>query len=135
MVKDDPNHIPMNIIGSSHTSRKILEEGDIILFPVVLITPKSLRYNRSPSVLHYPPSARSFVPYVYDRTFSASVQHYLTRLELISWLFFVIYVIKINVNQKCCNIICHGNNSIHRFNIIKKILQCQMIFLELTVLY
>ena len=42
MVKDAPNHILMNIIGYTQTSRKILEEGDILKSPVVLITQKSL---------------------------------------------------------------------------------------------
>ena len=43
MAKDAPNNIPMNKIGLSQTSREILEEGDILIFPVVLITPKSFR--------------------------------------------------------------------------------------------
>ena len=30
MVNNAPNHIPMNIIGSSQTSLKILEDGDIL---------------------------------------------------------------------------------------------------------
>ena len=42
MVKDDPNQIPMNMIGLAYTSREIIEDGDILIFPVVLITPKSL---------------------------------------------------------------------------------------------
>ena len=41
MVKDDPYHIPMNIIDLAQTSREITEDGDILIFPVVLITPKS----------------------------------------------------------------------------------------------
>ena len=44
MVKDAPNHIPMNIIGLSQTSREIIEDGDILIFMVILITPKALRY-------------------------------------------------------------------------------------------
>ena len=43
--KDDLNHIPMNMIGSAHNSRKILEDSDLPIFPVVLITPKDLRYS------------------------------------------------------------------------------------------
>ena len=39
MVKDAHNHVPMNIIGLAQTSRKILKDGDIPIFPVVLITP------------------------------------------------------------------------------------------------
>ena len=34
MVKDTPNHVPMNMIGLSQTSREILEEGDVQLLPV-----------------------------------------------------------------------------------------------------
>ena len=41
MVKDAPNHVPMNMIGLAQTSREILEDGDIPIFPVVLITPNS----------------------------------------------------------------------------------------------
>ena len=43
MVKESPNHITMNMIGLSQTSREILEEGDILIFLVVLITQKALR--------------------------------------------------------------------------------------------
>ena len=39
MVKYAPNHIPMNIIGLAQTSQEILENGDILTFLVVLITP------------------------------------------------------------------------------------------------
>ena len=37
MVKDAPNHVPMNMIGLAQTSREIPEDGDIPIFPVVLI--------------------------------------------------------------------------------------------------
>ena len=40
MVKDAPNHVPMNMIGLAQTSREILKDGDIPIFPVVLMTPK-----------------------------------------------------------------------------------------------
>ena len=43
MVKDAPNNIPMNMIGLAQTSYEILEEGDILILPVVLIAPKTLR--------------------------------------------------------------------------------------------
>ena len=76
MVKDAPNHILMNMIGLAHTFREILEDGDIIIFPVVLITPKALQYNRSRSVSHYPDSAWRLIQSVYDRTFSASMRHF-----------------------------------------------------------
>ena len=75
MVKDAPNRIPVNLIDLAQTSREILDDGDILIFLVVLITPKASWYNRFPSVSHYPPSARSLIQSVYDRTFSASVQH------------------------------------------------------------
>ena len=43
MVKDAHNHIMMNMIGLAQTSREILKDGDVPIFPVVLITPKALR--------------------------------------------------------------------------------------------
>ena len=43
MVKDAPNNIPMNMIGLDQTSREILKDGDIIVLPVFLITPRDLR--------------------------------------------------------------------------------------------
>ena len=45
MVKDAPNNIPTNMIGLSHTSRKIIEGGDILIFLVVLITLKALQHG------------------------------------------------------------------------------------------
>ena len=48
MAKDDPNHIPMNMIGLAHTSYEILEDGDLPILPVILITPKDLRYITFP---------------------------------------------------------------------------------------
>ena len=42
MVKEAPNHIPMNVIGSAQISHDILEEGDVPILLVVLITPKAL---------------------------------------------------------------------------------------------
>ena len=38
MVKDSPNHVPMNMIDLSHTSHKIIEDGDVPIFPVFLST-------------------------------------------------------------------------------------------------
>ena len=38
MVKDAPNHVPVNIIGLAQTSRKIIEDGNVLIFPVVLST-------------------------------------------------------------------------------------------------
>ena len=43
MMKDAPNHIPINMIGLAQTSREILEGGDILIFLVVLITPQALQ--------------------------------------------------------------------------------------------
>ena len=42
-MKDAPNHVPMKIIGLAQTSRKILEDGDVLIFPVVLSTLDSLQ--------------------------------------------------------------------------------------------
>ena len=39
VVKYAPNHVQMNIIGLSQTSREILEDCDVPILPVVLITP------------------------------------------------------------------------------------------------
>ena len=44
-MKDAPNHVPMNIIGLAQTSCKILEDGDVPIFLVVLSTPDSLQFN------------------------------------------------------------------------------------------
>ena len=43
MVKDATNHFPMNMIGLAHTSREILDNGDVPIFLVVLSTPDSLQ--------------------------------------------------------------------------------------------
>ena len=45
MVKEAPNHVLMNMIGLSQTSREILKDGDVPIFPVVLSTPDSLHFN------------------------------------------------------------------------------------------
>ena len=44
-MKDDPNHVTMNMIGLAQTSRKILEDGVVPIFPVVLSTPDYLQFN------------------------------------------------------------------------------------------
>ena len=43
MVKDAPNNIPMNMIGLAQTSCEILEDRDILIYPVIWITPEALR--------------------------------------------------------------------------------------------
>ena len=43
MVKDAPNYVLMNMIGLTHTSREILEDSDVPIFLVVLITPDYLQ--------------------------------------------------------------------------------------------
>ena len=45
MVKSTTNNIPMNMIGLSQTSHEILEDGDTLIFPVVLIILKALRLS------------------------------------------------------------------------------------------
>ena len=47
MVKDAHNRVMINIIGLSQTSREILEDGDVPIFPVVLITPTRKVYLKS----------------------------------------------------------------------------------------
>ena len=39
MVKDAPNNVLMKMIGLDQTSRKIIKDGDVPIFPVVLINP------------------------------------------------------------------------------------------------
>ena len=75
MVKDSPDHVPMNIIGLSQTSREILEDGDVPILPVVLITPDYLQLTVIVPVSHYTNYARTLIQYVYDRTFSVRVRH------------------------------------------------------------
>ena len=45
IVKDTPNHVPMNVIGLAQTSPKILKDGDVPIFPVVLSTPYPLQLS------------------------------------------------------------------------------------------
>ena len=45
MVRYAPNHVPMKIIGLAQTSHKILEDGDVSIFPVVLSTMDSLQLS------------------------------------------------------------------------------------------
>ena len=73
MVKDAPNHVLMNMIGLSQTSLKILEDGDVPIFPLVSITPYSLHLTVIVPVSNYLPSAWRLIQYVYDCTFSASM--------------------------------------------------------------
>ena len=47
VVKDTPNHILENMIGSAQTSREIIEDGDVPIFSVVLITPTRKVYPKS----------------------------------------------------------------------------------------
>ena len=46
VAKDSPNHVPMNMIGLYHNSRKILEDSDVPISPVVLITPTRMVYPK-----------------------------------------------------------------------------------------
>ena len=42
VVKEAPNYIPIQMIGLTHSSREIIEDSDVLILPVVLITPKAL---------------------------------------------------------------------------------------------
>ena len=76
MVKDVPKHIQMNMFGSAQTSCEIIEDGDILILPVVLSTPIRMVLMTGPnSGSHYPPSVWRLIQSVYDRIFSASVRH------------------------------------------------------------
>ena len=45
MVKGSPNHVPINRIGLAQTSHKILKDGDVPIFPVVLSTQDPLQIS------------------------------------------------------------------------------------------
>ena len=45
MVKDAPNHVPMDMIGLAQTSREILEYSDVPILLVVVSTPDPLQFN------------------------------------------------------------------------------------------
>ena len=47
MVKDAPNHILMNMIGLAQTSHEILDDGDILISPVVFNTPTRKVYPKA----------------------------------------------------------------------------------------
>ena len=68
MAKDAPNHILMNMLGLDQTSREILEDGDILIFPVVLISLIRMVLITSPKLApHYPPYEWRLIQSVYDR--------------------------------------------------------------------
>ena len=52
VMKDATNYVPMNMIYLAQTSREIIEDGDVLIFPVVLITLKALRYITVPFMDH-----------------------------------------------------------------------------------
>ena len=45
MLKDAPNNVLMNMIGLSQTSREILKDFVVLIFPVVLSTLDSLHFK------------------------------------------------------------------------------------------
>ena len=47
MAKDAPNDIMTNIIGLSQNSHEILEDGDVPISPMVLITPTRKVYPKA----------------------------------------------------------------------------------------
>ena len=57
-MKDTLNHVPINMIGLAQTSCEILEDGDVPISSVVLITPYSLQLTVIVPVSHYPPFVR-----------------------------------------------------------------------------
>ena len=73
-MKDAPNHVTVNMIGLAQTSHKILEDGDISISPVVLITLYYLQVTVIVPVSHYLLSVQRLIQYVYELTFSTSVQ-------------------------------------------------------------
>ena len=45
VAEDSPNHVIMNMIGLSQTTRKLHEFSDVPIFPVVLITVDPLQWS------------------------------------------------------------------------------------------
>ena len=45
MVKDAPNHVPMDMIGLAQTSREILDDGNVPIFLVGISTPDPLQIS------------------------------------------------------------------------------------------
>ena len=127
MVKDAPNNIPDNIIGSSQTSREILEDGDIPTFPVVLITLNHIvQMNGPKSGSHYPHSARRLIQSVYGRIFSAIIRHKELNLSNEKWkLVYLDQYSPIKISKPL------WNNDIHTPQYRRKILLQLFIFMEL----
>ena len=42
-MKDAPNYVPMNMIGSAQTACEIIKDGDDLIFLMVLIVLKALQ--------------------------------------------------------------------------------------------
>ena len=62
MAKDAPNNIIENMLGSAQTSRKIIKDGDIPIFPVVLLTLTHMVLMTGPkSGSHHPHSAQRLI--------------------------------------------------------------------------
>ena len=47
VVKYAPNNVPMKMIALAQTSRKIIEDSDVPIFPVVLITSTRKEYPKA----------------------------------------------------------------------------------------
>ena len=79
MVKDAPNHVPMNMVVLAQTSRKILKDGDVPILSVLPSTPDFLQFSLTNNgivlVSRYPPYVWMLIHSVYDRKFSAIVRH------------------------------------------------------------
>ena len=65
MIKDAPNYNLINMIGLAYTSRKITENGDVPILPVVLITPDYSQLTVLIPVSHYPTSTLRLIQYLY----------------------------------------------------------------------
>ena len=65
MVKDASNNVPVNMLGLAQTLRKILEDGDVPIFLVVLIIPYSLQLTMILLVSHYPYSSQRLLEFGY----------------------------------------------------------------------
>ena len=84
MVKDAPNRVQMKRIGLAHTLRKILEGSDVLIFLVVLSTPDphQLSLHNHCDCTGIMVCTSRLIQYLYDRKFSAGVQHSHSCLEV-----------------------------------------------------
>ena len=75
MEKDAPNQVPMNVIILAQTSHKILEDGFVPIFPVVISTPYSLQFKWDCTGIPLSAFCMEVIQSLYDCKYKSSVQH------------------------------------------------------------